>query len=1153
MSALCWIVLLSAFGWHSEAVFTRPNEIKLQNNEYTDVLVAINPNIPEDQQIVDRIEFGPHAMNEETLLCPKPCLSQTVPERAQNGTQPDCPEPCPENCARSGTVRDSPRVSQNVDTRRVSQTMPRHGLGHTYNKRMIGAEILTEASQDLYVATNNRTFFREIKILIPNTWTRKPEYQPAGTETFDRANIRVDLPNPQYGDNPYVQQKGGCGEEGDYMHLTPKYVVEKEYGVETWGPNGKTFVHEWGHLRWGLFDEYGYEDPSGESYPHFYRPSVGGVQPTRCSAKVDGTHRNMVTGARCQLDPTTGVYEPECRFYPLPQSNQATASYMFMHFLDKVTGFCHSDPEGDPLSYHNREAPNKQNVMCQGQSTWDVMNKHQDFANGANPPRAVQSTKPDFVLLQESEFVSIVLVLDVSSSMNGEPLRRLVQVASRFIRSVVSFGTSVGVVTFSSSSSPTAGRIVRRLKGDPIRGRLGPRGRTLLWVLFTSYPPEKTDRAGTSGDTEYPVLYSIFITRAETPALGVARALAVVFEQASRLNMRFILARKLGVCYAIKPSYLDFRIHGTHGKTEYLGARRTRALEAVGPPQGGVLLLVTDGGENQSPRISDVIPELIRKRVIVSTIAIGPSADDKLENLAQQTGGSSFVSGTDESTALDNAFTTTFEEKAGTKGVKILSEDRTIGGRETYSSHVYVDTSVGEDTTFSVSWLDGRRPGVTLEPPVGPVITEGDPIYDVTSDTITIEIPGTAKPGKWAFNITNTAPNDQDVTIIVTSNAVNDTEPIKVTAQVSAVSLDYSSSQPTALRVYASVRKGYLPVIGATVTAFIEKPDGQVEEITLLDNGAGADVTKNDGIYSRYFFRFTANGRYGFSVNANNSQGNAGYIVINRGRGNGALPIDPGNSTWGDNVQQEPLEQFQRMTTGGVCQVQGVPSGGISGQDILPPSRVDDLTAVEVSFANATVKMNWTALGDDFDQGGPAHYVDIRYSRDFDQLADNFYGSASVNQSQVLQGNLTSLPEPGSTMTVVILVPDRGHNVTFVFALCMCDEADNCGRPSNIVTANLEFIPEPVYIHTNGTPTGVIVGSVLAVVFVVILVLIFFVWRSRSAVPKATDRISSHRDVTHKSVTKPMEVTSMLNPTKILLDQCLREDVHHTLVCLSLN
>ncbi|KAI8484434.1 hypothetical protein Bbelb_378670 [Branchiostoma belcheri] len=114
------------------------------------------------------------------LLCPEPCPSHSVPERAQNGTQPDCPGPCPEalsiiviggnlqncTCVRSGTVLDSPprvpecrfspgtvwdtrRVSPGTvwDTRRVSQTMPsmvwdkasacpelcsvsRHGLGH---------------------------------------------------------------------------------------------------------------------------------------------------------------------------------------------------------------------------------------------------------------------------------------------------------------------------------------------------------------------------------------------------------------------------------------------------------------------------------------------------------------------------------------------------------------------------------------------------------------------------------------------------------------------------------------------------------------------------------------------------------------------------------------------------------------------------------------------------------------------------------------------------------------------------------------------------------------------------------------------------------------------------------------------------------------
>ena len=37
------------------------------------------------------------------------------------------------------------------------------------------------------------------------------------------------------------------------------------------------FVHEWGHLRWGIFDEY---------YQSFYGPDFNGV-PARCVEKVN--------------------------------------------------------------------------------------------------------------------------------------------------------------------------------------------------------------------------------------------------------------------------------------------------------------------------------------------------------------------------------------------------------------------------------------------------------------------------------------------------------------------------------------------------------------------------------------------------------------------------------------------------------------------------------------------------------------------------------------------------------------------------------------------------------------------------------------------------------------------------------------------------
>lgn len=39
--------------------------------------------------------------------------------------------------------------------------------------------------------------------------------------------------------------------------------------------------------------------------------------------------------------------------------------------------------------------------------------------------------------------------------------------------------------------------------------------------------------------------------------------------------------------------------------------------------------------------------------------------------------------------------------------------------------------------------------------------------------------------------------------------------------------------------VYAEVLQGYTPIIGAHVTAIIESNSGSIEELELLDNGAG--------------------------------------------------------------------------------------------------------------------------------------------------------------------------------------------------------------------------------------------------------------------------------------------------------------------------
>ncbi|KAM7295467.1 hypothetical protein ISCGN_024967 [Ixodes scapularis] len=60
---------------------------------------------------------------------------------------------------------------------------------------------------------------------------------------------------------------------------------------------------------------------------------------------------------------------------------------------------------------------------------------------------------------------------------------------------------------------------------------------------------------------------------------------------------------------------------------------------------GGTIILVSDGEENYGPYIVDVLPELVRKGVTVHTFALGSEADQKLQDVALQTGGTAYAFG----------------------------------------------------------------------------------------------------------------------------------------------------------------------------------------------------------------------------------------------------------------------------------------------------------------------------------------------------------------------------------------------------------------------------------------------------------------------------------------------------------------------------
>jgi hypothetical protein len=84
--------------------------------------------------------------------------------------------------------------------------------------------------------------------------------------------------------------------------------------------------------------------------------------------------------------------------------------------------------------------------------------------------------------------------------------------------------------------------------------------------------------------------------------------------------------------------------------------------------------------------------------------------------------------------------------------------------------------------------------------------------------------------------------------------------------------------------------------------AYVERPDTALQVIDLLDSGVGADTTKSDGIYSRYYVDLTNAGRYTLVCVVNSTQ---------------STYIDDGQTA----QQRTTIGEFNRVQSGGTFRV----------------------------------------------------------------------------------------------------------------------------------------------------------------------------------------------------------------------------------------
>uniref|UniRef100_A0A674J7B7 Calcium-activated chloride channel regulator 4-like n=1 Tax=Terrapene triunguis TaxID=2587831 RepID=A0A674J7B7_9SAUR len=756
----------------------------------------------------------------------------------------------------------------------------------------------------------------------------------------------------------------------------------------------KVFVHEWAHLRWGVFDEYNNDAP-------FYLSLFLSYLPFRCSASVTGKYivqsctGNSCTTRECKSDEQTKLYEAGCKFVPEKTQN-APASIMYMQSLPSVSTvveFCDQ-------STHNEKATNLQNKMCNYHSTWEVIMNSMDFSNTSPINSASPPFETAFSLLQTKDRV-VCLVLDVSGSMDGNNrIKRLKQAAEIFLLQVIETGSWVGIVTFHSTAQIET--YLQQIINENVRRDL------------TEYLP-----ISAGGGTNI--------------CAGVHKGFEVIKQKYSNLY-------------------------------------------------GSEIVLLTDGEDGG---MSSCLTEVKNSGSIIHTIALGPNAAPELEQFSNMTGGLRFyATDTVDSNGLIDAFSgiSSGSGNISEQSIQLESTAQSVTVKQWMNGTVTVDSTVGKDTFFVVTWdRSTSPPDILLRDPKGKEYrTSNFTVSDLNLRTARLNIAGTAEVGDWYYWIQNKHTDSQVISMIVTSRAASLAVP---PVTVKALMNKDTNNFPNPMVIYAEVSQGFLPVLGATVMATVEPQTGSAVELKLLDDGSGADITKNDGVYSKYFTSFRGNGRYNLKVRV---QGKDKTVRLRRRQSralyvpgyieNGEIKMNAPRPEPSDDEIQAKLGSFNRVASGGSFVMENVPSGGTT--DVFPPCKIIDL---EAQYEEDKIHLSWTAPGNDFDVGQADRYI-IKMSESLLDLRNTFEDATSVNTSSLV-------PKPAGTKESFQF---KSENVTIengtiiYFAIRAIDNASLTSEVSNIAQAAL-FIP-PKESSPDSTPNDDVINEGINVLTIVLIV-----------------------------------------------------------------
>ncbi|XP_077498060.1 calcium-activated chloride channel regulator 1-like [Amblyomma americanum] len=876
--------------------------------------------------------------------------------------------------------------------------------------------LLQASSEFLHSATNGRVYFKHVIIDFPNTWPERSSARRVSWSAFDKSDVRVQQPGSAHEMWPFTRQSRPCGQPGDYIKIQPQFLSELNGSTTTHCVNpAYVFVHEWAHYRYGVFDEYGSQDD--DKYPLTYCHD-GKVKLNSCSGRIR-YRATAANGEKCMIT-------QKCQFLKncmvqiyQPDVDPAEASIMFMPYQSNVSQFC--DSSKGPRQ-HNAFAPNKQNKICNGRPTWEVISENEDFKKA---PRSDMSKRiqVSFEETQQKEILPqrVVLVLDLSESMaNNSRLEFLKEAARRYISDIPDGSKRLAIVVFSR----------------------------IALVYHTLMPVNVNTRQG----------------------------------------------------------FLDTVDRLQEYTSTCIGCGLEMALEVLNTtdetPEGAILVLMSDGEENEAPLLDDVMPKVVAAKVEVSTLALGAAADNKLEKLATATKGRAFFfEDLQGNTALqmESAFVaaTTSQADESSQRYTHIMDSPTLFTRKLVQKFI-LERSLGNNTIVVIQRVPQSSGHITawLVDPSG---QRCQACQETGSDDMkTIFIPSPAKAGTWTLHLESSSPYEVEVNIQIKSQAKEQSdEPIRASCRMASLEVN----KPMEAIILATVTKGSMIILNAEVTAEVTRPKPPHKvQVRLNDDGQDPDVQADDGTYSGYFTQFAGRGRYAVTAHVSGHQrtrlveprpGSGSFCSRAHMLNSSTVPILDAeyeytmndfivaNATAEDSnatsAGGKVVDPFQRIVHGGSFQV----TGEITEEQV-PPGDVRDLAVREIrpgENASLSVRITWTWPGARL-MSGNASSIEIRASKNHAKLNSDFDKQAEITKANVIEGNLDPLP-PGVRHEVTVSLPrtvssprdDGASDWNFYLAARAVNSDGVKSKSSNIVPVSYKAPPVTTTIGTTTIPT----------------------------------------------------------------------------------